>query len=192
MHATGAADSNGFVARLYHVHDIFEASFDGRTFCSQQIHKHTEEGSRHREQTIRFDYARGKALRDDLNLKNNERTHLENAIPPCALDVLSALFYAASLPLAEGSTYVFPVNDGGKTVDLQVAVLGRERLKTDAGVFETIRVQPKADSEIIKKHGSIWIWYSDDGERLPVQMRGHMGWGTLTMTLDRIERSAKP
>src|SRR5207302_980835 len=42
---TGVADSTGFVGRLYRIHDVFEAAFDPKTFCSQQIRKRTEEGS---------------------------------------------------------------------------------------------------------------------------------------------------
>src|SRR5262249_4649678 len=43
------ADSTGFVAKLFHVHDTFESFFDPRTFCSLQLTKRIEEGSRVRD-----------------------------------------------------------------------------------------------------------------------------------------------
>jgi hypothetical protein len=185
---TGIADSTGFVGRLYRVHDVFESTFDPKTFCSQQIRKRTEEGSRRRDATIRFDYQRSKGVLDELNQKNGQRKHLENDIPACAADVLTSLFYAASLPLEPGHSYLFPVNDGGQTATLEAYVDGREVLKTDAGTFSTLRVAPRSTPELLKGRGRLWLWYSDDAERIPIQMRGRMGWGTLTFSLTKIDR----
>jgi hypothetical protein len=190
VHVTGAATAAGFVSHLYHVHDVFQSSFVRGTFCSAQIHKHIEEGSRRRDETIRFDYARKKGVRDEMDIKTGRRWQLENDIPSCATDVLSALWYAGSLPLSPGARYSFPLNDGSKTAIINLAVEGVEQIKTDAGTFQAIRVQPTSDSDILKKRGRVWVWYSNDAQRLPVQMRGRMGWGTVTLTLQRIERSA--
>jgi len=184
---TGIANATGFVARLYHVHDVFDSAFDLRTFCSQQIHKQTEEGSRRRDVVIRFDYSRSQAVVDEFNPRNGERKRFENAIPDCAADVLTALFYAATLPLTAGSVYRFPVNDGGKTGEIEVTVEAREQIHTDAGAFNTIRVAASG-SELVRHKGKIWVWFSDDTQRIPVQMRGRMGWGTLTLSLTGIEK----
>ena len=185
---TGTADSAGFVALLYRVHDRFEAWFDPRTLCSLRISKRTEEGFRKRETSIRFDYAKRKSILDETNLKNNEKKHTEEDIPGCVTDVLSGLYYLGSLPLQPGSTYTFPLNDGGKTVDVKVHVEGREQVKTDAGTFNTVRVQPEASAGLLKDRGHVWIWYSDDAQRIPVQMRARMFWGTLTFKLQRVEK----
>jgi hypothetical protein len=48
-------------------------------------------------------------------------------------------------------------------------------------------VQPEAPIGALKSKGKLWIWYSDDAERIPVQIRGRLFWGTLTLKLDRIE-----
>jgi hypothetical protein len=66
-------------------------------------------------------------------------------------------------------------------------VEAREQLKTPAGTFNTIRVQPETPIGLLKDKGKIWIWYSDDAARVPVQARAHMYWGTLTFTLQRID-----
>lgn len=183
-----SADSTGFVARLYHVHDSFQSLFDPKTFCSAELSKRTEEGSRRRESKLQFDYGKRKSVFEEVNTKSGEKKHLENDIPACSTDVLSGLFYASSLPLEPGKSYTFPINDGGKTVDLEAQVEAREQIKTDAGTFNTLRVQPLPNAELLKKRGNIWIWYSDDADRIPVQMRGRMKWGTITIRLTRIER----
>ncbi len=182
-HVAGSADSSGVIAVFYRVVDRFQSYFDARTQCSSHIVKHTEEGSHRRETNIRFDYPRRKAVLDERNLKNNETKHEEFDIPPCVTDVLSGIFYVASLPLQVGQTYAFPLNDGNKTVNVRVHVETREQVKTPAGTFPAIRVQPEGDSGMLKKRGKIWIWYSDDARHIPVQVKARMFWGSVVIRL---------
>ncbi len=187
-HVSAAADSVGVVAMLYRVADRFESYFDASTLCSSRITKHTEEGTHRRETNIRFDYQKRKAVLDERNLKDNKMKHQEEDIPLCVTDVLSGILYGATLPLHEGASYRFPLNDGGQTVDVDAHVEGHEEVKTPAGTFQTVRVQPEADSGILKKRGKIWVWYTDDGQHIPVLMRARLFWGTLTIRLTRIDK----
>jgi uncharacterized protein DUF3108 len=188
---TATAKSKGFVGTFFRVNDQFESAFHPRTFCSTFVTKRTEEGRRKRNIEIRFDYQRQKSVLEDTNLRSGEKKKLESDIPTCVTDVLSGLIYAASLRLEPGATHVFPLNDG-KTVDLTARVEEREPIKTDAGTFNTIRVQPQAPIGPLKSKGKLWIWYAEDGDRMPVQVRGRMFWGTLTLKLVRIERPEAP
>lgn len=185
---TATADSTGFVSLLYRVTDRFESYFDRRTFCSTHIFKHSEEGLHKRETNIRFDEARHKAVLDEKNLRNNEVKHTEQDIPGCVTDVLSSIFYVASLPLDPGAVYTFPLNDGGTTVEVRAHVEGREEIKTEAGTFKTIRVQPESDTGVLKSRGKVWVWYTDDAAHMPVQIRARLFWGTLNLKLARVER----
>src|SRR5437667_2491143 len=63
------ADSVGIVNKIFRVHDIFQADIDPRTFCTLQVSKHSEEGSRRLERRIHFDYPRAKGQVDDKDLK---------------------------------------------------------------------------------------------------------------------------
>lgn len=185
---TASADSIGVVSLLYTVRDRFEAHFDPQTFCSLRIAKHTEEGFRRLDTSVRFDYTHRKSVLEEKNLKTGQGKRVENDIPACVTDVISAIYYVGSLPLQPGATYTFPLNDGGKTVDVKAHVEAREEIKTTAGTFQTIRVQPEAASGVVKERGRVWLWYSDDDARIPVQMRARMFWGTLTFRLQRVER----
>jgi hypothetical protein len=190
-HLHGVADSAGAVTLLYRVRDRYDSYFDSRTFCSSRILKHTEEGLRRRDTQITFDYAAHKAVLDETNLRNGEKKHVLNDLPGgCATDVLSGIFYAASLPLQPGATYTFPLNDGSKTVPVTLAVQEKEQVKTPAGTFQTVRVEPSAPEGVLKNKGHIWIWYSDDAQHLPVQARARMLWGTITLQLTRVENPA--
>jgi uncharacterized protein DUF3108 len=180
------ADDSGIVARLFPVHDRFQSDVDPKTFCSLQLIKHTEEGFRKRDTTIRFDQAGKKSLLDEVNLKNNEKKHQENPTPGCVTDVIAGLLYVGSLPLKPGDVYQVPLNDGGRTSNVKLTVDGREQIKTDAGVFQTIRVVPEGDATLMRK-GKVWLWYTDDAHHTLVQMKGKLFWGTLVLSLQKTE-----
>jgi hypothetical protein len=188
---TGTAEAQGVVALLYPVHDRFQALYNPQSFCSVNLRKHTEEGFHKRDTLIHYNYARKKSVLDETNLKTNEAKHEENDIPGCVTDVLSGLMYLRSLPLIVGTTYTFPLNDGGKTVDVTAKVEAKETVKVPAGTFQTIRVSPEGNSGPLKSKGKVWIWYTDDARRIPVQMRGKMFWGTLNLKLEKIEANKK-
>jgi hypothetical protein len=187
VRVAGSADAAGTAALLYKVQNRYESFLDPATFCSHSASRRIQEGLRRVDTNITFDYPRGKAVLDQKNLKKKESKHEEHAIPGCVTDVLSAIYYVASLPLEPGKVYSFPLNDGGETITVNVHVEAREQVKTPAGTFSTIRVQPEAASGVLKDKGKIWIWYSDDAARIPVQARAHMYWGTLAFTLLRVD-----
>jgi hypothetical protein len=183
------ADALGFVALLYRVQDRFESFVDPKTYCSITLSKHTEEGFRRLETNITFDQARRKSVLSEKNLKTNQSKQVENDTPGCVVDVVSSAYYISTLPLAPSGVHRFPMNDGGKTVDVKVTVEGREEVKTPAGTFKTVRVHAAAESGPLKDKGQIWIWYTDDAARTPVQMKSRLFWGTLVFHLQKIESS---
>lgn len=188
-HMAVTADTTGVVALLYRVQDRFNTYFDSKSLCTYKSIKHSEEGSHRRDTVITYDYGRGKSILEERNLKDGQQKRTENEIPGCVTDLVSGMFYVASLPLQPGSTYSFPLNDGGKTVSVRAHVEGKEQIKTPAGTFQTVRVVPEGDSgTLLKNKGKIWIWYSDDERHLPVQIQAKLFWGTATVYLASISK----
>lgn len=185
-----AADSTGAVSLLYHVHDTLESFFDPATFCSRSIAKHTEEGRRRLDTEIVFDPARRKSVLSEKNLRDGASKKQENDIPPCVTDVLSSLFYVGTLPLTGSAIYSFPINDGGVTAIARAATEDREDITTPSGTFSTIRVKISAETGKLKDRGAIWIWFTADAARTPVQIKSRLFWGTLTFRLTKLEQPA--
>lgn len=181
------AESQGAVNVLFPVHDRFEARFDPRTFCSKSIFKHSEEGSHKRETSIQFDYARKKSELDEKNLKTGETKKVENDLEGCSTDVITGFYYLQSLPLRMGATYEFPISDG-KTAMVRATVEKREQVKVPAGTYQALLVTAEAISGPLQSKGKVWVWYSDDANHTPVQMRVKLGWGTLLFRLQRIDK----
>jgi len=185
---TAMADSVGVANLVYGVHDHFEARFDPHTFCSSGVRKHTEEGLHKRDTQVDFDYPRRRSILHEKNLKTGESKQIENDIPPCVTDVITGFYYLTSLPLKLGNSYTFPVNDGGKTAEVTAQVEGKEQVKVPAGSFSTIRVSVEANSGPLKGRGKVWVWFTDDANRTPVQMRAKLTWGTLLFRLQPSDR----
>src|SRR5947209_3758440 len=184
---TATAESSGPVNVIFPVHDRFESHFDPRTFCSLSIFKHSEEGSHKRETSIHFDYARKKSTLDEKNLKTGETKHVENDLAGCATDVITGFYYLQSLQLQPGEVYVFPISDGMTTM-VRATVEKREQIKVPAGTFPAVLVTVEATSGPLQAKGKVWVWYSDDPNHTPVQMRAKLGWGTLLFRLQRVEK----
>lgn len=184
---TATATTIGAINLLFHVSDHFQSSFDRARGCSYGFDKQTVEGRRQINSTLRVDYGSQKSILDEKNLINGQTKHIEEPIHGCLADLLSGIFYPASQPLVVGQSFVIPVVDATHTVPVTMKVEGREVVRTPLGTFKTIRVQPTADAGVVKNRGNIWIWYTDDARRLPVQMRARLFWGTITFQLSSIE-----
>jgi hypothetical protein len=186
-HLTANADTIGAINLLFHVSDKFQSTFDREKGCTAEFDKQTVEGRRQISSTLKLDYAQGKSILDEKNLINGQTKHLEVGIPGCLTDLLTGVFYASSQPMEVGKSFDMPVVDALKTVVVTMKAEAKEELKTPAGNFKTIKVEPTAAAGVVKNRGQIWIWYSDDERHLPVQMRARLFWGTITFRLASIE-----
>ena len=181
QHVVATGESIGAVNLLFRVNDRFESYFSRTTGCSTSFAKQLQEGRRQVVSTLRF--LAGKQMLEEKNLVSGISKQLQSPIPPCVTDLMSAMFYGGSQPLQPGSSFHMPLADAMRVVDVTMKAEAREQIVTLAGTFQTVRVQPTADAGVVKNRGNIWIWYTDDERRLPVQMRARLFWGTITMRL---------
>lgn len=184
---TATADTIGAVTMLFPVVDRFQSGFDTKTGCSTGFSKQLQEGHRKISSELTFNYAQGKQTQVQRNLVKGTSTEQTAAIPACVTDSLSALFYAASQPMAVGQQIRFPLADSMRTVTVAMKVEAREEIKTPAGTFQTLKVEPTADEGIVKNRGQIWVWYTDDARHMPVQIQARLFWGTITFHLQSFD-----
>jgi hypothetical protein len=184
---TATADTLGAVTMLFPVVDRFQAGFDTKTGCSTGFSKQLLEGRRRVSSDLSFDYKTGKQTLAEKNLVKGTSKEQTASIPACVTDSLSAIFYAASQPMVVGQSIRFPLADSMRTVTVAMKVEAKEEIKTPAGTFQTIRVEPTADEGIVKNRGNIWVWYTDDARHMPVQIRARLFWGTITFHLQSYE-----
>jgi len=184
------ATSGTFLTKLFPVDDSFISVFSPVSLCSHSLVKIVNEGKRHREVHLDFKPDQKLAALRERDLNNGRQVkQVENPIPACAYDLVSAIYYVRSLPLQVGRGYDLNLNDGGKTMPITVQVQAREDVKTAAGTFHAIRVEPRAKSgELFRKGGHVQVWLSDDPQRYLLKLSASVAVGSIDATLARIER----
>jgi Protein of unknown function (DUF3108) len=160
---------------LYKVRDSTVSWFDVRTLSSFRYMQHLNEGSYHANRTFeiypeRATYARaGKP---------------ETQSVPDPLDDTSFLYFVRTIPLEVGKSYEFSRYFQPEGNPVVIRVLRKERIKVPAGWFNTIVVQPmiSAPGLFSKKEGAE-VWLSDDNRRIIVQIKSHVIFGSLRLSL---------
>ena len=102
------------------------------------------------------------------------------------LDELSFIYFVRTLSLVQDSTLEFNRHFDVDRNPTTVRMVGRERITTGAGVFETIVIEMRVrDPRRYKGEGVIRIHLSDDARRLPVRIESAMPvLGTTVLTLE--------
>jgi hypothetical protein len=84
---------------------------------------------------------------------------------------------------------VIDVHDGGKNWSVEIQTLGREKLKTPLGEFDTIKIRtyPKYEGVFMHK-GEIFIWLTDDARKVPLLMKSKIAIGSIIATLTELQQ----
>lgn len=192
-HSQVHLESGGLVSRLYKVQDIYSTQLaDG--FCTTSTDLNAMEGRKHHSTKVDYDYRRGKAsfLERDL-IKNVVFRTAEVDIPACASDIIGALFKLRTVNLEPGQSTQLPMSDGKKTAMARIEAQEREQIQTKAGTFKTIRYEAYVFNGVIyQRKARLFVWLTDDGRKLPVQIQARMGFpiGSITVLLDKEEHAS--
>ncbi len=184
------AHNNGAFKRIYPVADTVYSRIRNKTFLPEVFTKINHEGSFHSASIIRFDRAGHKGWLSDTVFTNLQRTKVKRSADTVVtlegneFGILSAFYFVRQMELKEGKTETFSAVSGKKRYDLKVIVYGKETIKTDAGTFECIKVEPVLDGDgIFKAAGRIFVWFSNDNRRLPVLMKSEIKLGSIRAEL---------
>jgi Protein of unknown function (DUF3108) len=175
LQITSSARSAPIFDKIYPVRDEIESVVSAGTFSTIRFHKILSEGSHSREELTVIDHERGIGIRKGT----------EFPVPAEVFDPLSIIYQLRTVDLSAGKVHTFNMLADGKIYDVEVRVTGREVVKTEAGTFRTVVVEPRM------QHGGIFrdensrltIWYTDDDRRIPVIIRSVVKHGTITATL---------
>ncbi len=178
---TAEASSNPAFSSFFEVRDVNEALLDIVQLHSLTYMKSIQEGDYSSSEEMYFDQEAGIAYYPEEN--NPELA--EMAIPPHSLDVLSAFYYARIQNLEPGGNFSIDVHVDNDNYPMEVLVLDRERIRTRAGSFDCIQLQPVLRGDgIFKQQGEIFIWVTDDERHMPVLMSASIIIGEITCMLE--------
>ena len=106
--------------------------------------------------------------------------------------MLSALYYVRAQELSVGKDIVFDIINREKQYPLVVKVLKKEKVKTSAGKFDCILVEPQLRGEgiFVAKGKSLKVWLTDDAYKMPVKMSAEVFIGSVSAELLAYQRQA--
>lgn len=180
-----SAVSNDYVSRFYPVNTKYESWVDARDFTPVRFEKHAREGRYVSDEVEEFDNGKRMAV-----WRDEESVRATSPIPERFQDIISSFFWLRTQPLVPGEEYRVDLYSRGKVYRLVAAVLDREKVETEAGTFDAVRVQPRmheSEASEDRNKGKLFLWFSDDPRRLPVMARTILPIGSVTARLRRVQ-----
>ena len=173
------AESNGFFDKVYKVRNRIESLWDQDSLFSWRYFENRHEGKYTAMDTITYEP-------DSLRmLYSNGQTY---PVPGPVQDALSSFYLTRTRALPIGGEIGFDYQASRKTAPMEVRVVGRETVKTPAGKFHCVVLEPllKAGG-IFKNKGRLVIWLTDDDRRMPVLMKSKVVIGSVKVVLQEVK-----
>ncbi len=149
---------------LYRVRDRYRTYIDVGGLYPLKFEQRIREGNYRRDYTATFDQVAHKAVTSEGTFD----------VPAFVHDIVSAFYYVRTFDLKryrKGQSITLQNFFGKKTHDLEVKVLGRQRVTVEAGVFDCVVIEPLVqEGGLFKSDGRIMIWLSDDDRKIPVKV----------------------
>ncbi len=175
LRMTFVGKSGSFFSRIFKVRDEIESIVRRETFSTIAYTKRLDEKGRKKDEFTLVDEETRTATRKGKSFP----------VPAAIVDPLSVMYLLRTVDLSPGASHEFTVMADGKVYQLVARVLRKEVLRTEAGTFRTVLVEPKMREGGVFGDGEarLLIWYSDDDRRLPVRIRSEVGIGAITASL---------
>jgi LysM repeat protein len=176
-HIVATARTHPAFEWIFKVRDRIESYVDAQGIFSWQYEKHLREGGYSNDSVIIYDQLNQKVIKDE------GRTIIP--APPWVQDVLSEFYFFRTLKFNLGDIVSVPVvADDGKSYELLVTIVKRERISVPAGSFDCIVVEPALKFEgLFQQRGRVAIWLTDDEHHVPVLIKSQIVIGTIDIVL---------
>jgi hypothetical protein len=182
--------SAGLVSRLYRVLDSYKASVNDH-FCGESSVLDAQESKKRTLSRLTFDNAHHTVSYYEQDLIRKTTANEELDIPPCTFEITGALASLRLLNLPPGKSIILPITDGKKLAQVRVEAQAREKIQVGGKTYSTTRYEALLfDNVLYKRKGRLFVWMTDDPERLPVQFRIQLGFpiGNILVELEKQEK----
>ncbi len=170
---TSIEKTKGLFSYFYKVNDKYVSFARSSDLTPLRFFTHIEEGKFKKEITV--DYYDDSIVYSDHRRYDTDKRYR---------DILSALYYIRRLNIKVGDTLRIPVHTGGKPNIMEVPVVNTLEISVPAGRFKTYVLKPIVKGEkIFGEEGGLFIYLSDDKERVPVMIKSKLYFGSINFVL---------
>lgn len=163
---------------FYKIRDHYDSFIDRDNLKPYFYQENIREGSYRRQDKARFYQDNKKVVATEGTFKTpNTQT----------FDLVSAYYFARSLDISRmkiGDFVKLNYFLGDEISQLDVQFVGREVVKTKIGKIKCLKFSPSIKpGRIFRKNSKLYLWVTDDGNRVPVRAQVDIIVGSVTMEI---------
>lgn len=175
--------SNDFFESVYSVDDSAETFLDYEDMIPYNMSVDVKQTKQLRTVRSYFDWKKKKGVFWEKKITKKsglEENNYEWDIMPYSQNIFSAIFYLRTFKLTPGKVISFRVADEKKNMIVKAHVLKIEKVSTDLGEIETIKIQPEVEIEgVFKPIGDVFFYLTNDDRKLVVRIESKIKIGTI-------------
>lgn len=177
IHLSAQGKTSSAFSIFYNVVNQYDSYIDQKTFLPYFYTENIKEGKYRRNDKVRFDQNNNTVTGNKGTFKGANQT----------FDLLSAYYFARNLDLSKmsvGQSFKLTYFLNDEVATLGITYLGKERIKTSIGTFNCLKFSPEIKpGRIFRKDSKLYLWVTDDGNRIPVKAEVEILIGSVTLEL---------
>jgi hypothetical protein len=176
-HISATGKTAGTFDVFYKVRNQYDSYIDKTTLLPYYYTENRREGGYRHTDNVTFNHQEGKVTADKGTFPFKGKI----------FDFVSAYYFARNLDISQlkiGDKLDMPyfLEDGIHT--LSITYMGKEQVKCSMGTFNCLKFNPTIiPGRIFKKDSKLYLWITDDGNRIPVKAHVGLVVGSVTMDL---------
>jgi hypothetical protein len=172
------AQTSGTFDIFYKIRDHYDSYIDQTDLTPYFYQENIREASYRRTDKARF-------YQDNKKVVANRGTF--NTPTTQTFDLVSAYYFARSLDITKlktGDKFKLNYFLGDEISALEVEYIGKEMVKSKLGNIRCLKFSPSIKpGRIFKKDSRLYLWITDDGNRVPVKAEVEILVGSVTMEI---------
>jgi Protein of unknown function (DUF3108) len=174
-HVSAQAQSVGLVSAIgKKIDDAYESFIDASTLQPFRAEKRMHHGKKRQQSSVTIDQEHHTArLADGRSLR----------LPAETYDLASLLFAIRGMDLTPGKSRTFNLLEDDRLYAIKVDPEGKEKITTQAGSFDTIKIATRMADRANDKLYNLRIYVTNDQRRIPVLITAEPTWGSVRVQL---------
>jgi hypothetical protein len=172
------AKTSGTFDVFYKIRDHYDSYIDKTDLTPYFYQEDIKESSYKRQDKARF-------YQDTKKVVSNKGTFTTPTNQ--TFDLVSAYYFARSLDITKlkiGEQFKLNYFLGKEIHQLQIKYVGKELVKSKLGNIRCLKFSPSIEpGRIFRKDSSLYLWITDDGNRVPVKAQVEIIVGAVTMEI---------
>lgn len=181
-------NTTGFFDMMMHVQDNWGSYIDTSAIVPHRFYRYITEGKYKKKEIVDFfhkeDYAEVHRLdKHSGKLKEKEKFPIPNNVQ----DIVSGYYYMRTFDfdtISPNSVFDIEGFFDDTTYHMKVKYLGKEKLKTKIGEFETLVISPiMPENSLFSGKNPIKAWLSADRRKIPLKIKAELLIGSLEIDI---------